>query len=52
MQADETTLKVIGEAKTTCYMWLHCCGTYSPQDYPASWGKKTAEKKEGYDAFG
>jgi len=27
IQADETTLKVIGEAKTTCYMWLYCCGT-------------------------
>ncbi|MBL4631350.1 MAG: IS66 family transposase [Paraglaciecola sp.] len=30
IQADETTLKVIGEAKTTCYMWLHCCGTDTP----------------------
>jgi|TARA_R110000868_G_scaffold136847_2_gene349964 hypothetical protein len=30
IQADETTLKVIGEAKTTCYMWLYCCGTDSP----------------------
>jgi len=32
IQADETTLKVIGEAKTTCYMWLYCCGTDSPSD--------------------
>jgi transposase len=31
IQADETTLKVIGEAKTTCYMWLYCSGTDSPQ---------------------
>jgi len=31
IQADETTLKVIGEAKTTCYMWLYCCGSDSPQ---------------------
>ena len=32
IQADETTLKVIGEAKSTCYMWLYCCGTDSPND--------------------
>ena len=32
IQADETTLKVIGEDKTTCYMWLYCCGTDSPND--------------------
>jgi transposase len=32
IQADETTLKVIGEAKKTCYMWLYCCGTDSPND--------------------
>ena len=30
IQADETTLKVIGETKTTCYMWLYCCGADSP----------------------
>jgi len=35
IQADETTLKVIGEAKTTCYMWLYCCGTDSPQTKPS-----------------
>jgi transposase len=34
LQADETTLKVIGEAKSTCYMWLYCCGTDSPSDGP------------------
>ena len=32
IQADETTLKVIAEAKKTCYMWLYCCGTDSPND--------------------
>jgi transposase len=32
IQADETTLKVIGEDKTTCYMWLYCCGTDSPNN--------------------
>jgi transposase len=31
IQADETTLKVLGETKTTCYMWLYCCGSDSPQ---------------------
>ena len=30
IQADETPLKVIKEEKTTCYMWLYCCGTDSP----------------------
>jgi transposase len=34
IQADETTLKVIGEAKTTCYMWLYCSGTDSPRTNP------------------
>jgi transposase len=29
IQADETPLKVIKEDKTTCYMWLYCCGTDS-----------------------
>jgi hypothetical protein len=32
IQADETTLKGIGEDKTTCYMWLYCCGTDSPNN--------------------
>lgn len=31
IQADETTLKVVKEDKSTCYMWLYCCGTDSPQ---------------------
>lgn len=30
IQADETTLKVIGEDKHQCYMWLYCTGTDSP----------------------
>lgn len=30
IMADETTLKVIGEDKSTCYMWLYCSGTDSP----------------------
>ena len=29
IQADETTLKVIKEDKSTCYMWLYCSGTDS-----------------------
>lgn len=34
IQADETTLKVINEDKSTCYMWLYCTGTDSPGDSP------------------
>jgi len=34
IQADETTLKVINEDKSTCYMWLYCTGTDSPSDNP------------------
>lgn len=34
IQADETTLKVLGEAKTTCYMWLYCSGTDAPNGAP------------------
>ena len=30
IQADETTLKVIHEDKATCYMWVYCTGTDSP----------------------
>lgn len=26
IMADETTLKVVNEAKSTCYMWLYCTG--------------------------
>lgn len=29
--ADETTLKVVKEDKTKCYMWLYCTGTDSPE---------------------
>jgi transposase len=32
IQADETTLKVVKEEKNTCYMWLYCCGTDSPNN--------------------
>lgn len=39
IQADETPLKVIKEDKTTCYMWLYCCGTDSPKsDLPSAEG--------------
>lgn len=31
IQADETTLKVVKEDKSTCYMWLYCCGADSPE---------------------
>lgn len=30
VQADETTLKVIREDKTKCYMWVYCSGLDSP----------------------
>lgn len=30
IQADETTLKVVNEEKSTCYMWLYCTGADSP----------------------
>lgn len=30
IQADETTLKVVNEDKSTCYMWLYCSGADSP----------------------
>jgi transposase len=32
IQADETRLKVVKEEKNTCYMWLYCCGTDSPNN--------------------
>ncbi len=32
IQADETTLKVIHEDKTKCYMWVYCSGIDSPSD--------------------
>ena len=34
IQADETTLKVINEDKSSCYMWLYCTGTDSPNENP------------------
>jgi transposase len=34
IQADETTLKVINEDKSTCYMWLYCTGTDLPNENP------------------
>lgn len=30
IQADETTLNVIKEARTSCYMWLYCTGKDGP----------------------
>ena len=30
IQADETTLNVLKEEKSTCYMWLYCTGADSP----------------------
>lgn len=32
IQADETTLNVLSEDKTKCYMWVYCSGTDSPSD--------------------
>ena len=32
VQADETTLKVIKEDKSKCYMWVYCTGTDSPDE--------------------
>ena len=32
--ADETTLNVINEHKSTCYMWLYCTGADPPNDSP------------------
>jgi len=32
IQADESTLKVINEDKTKCYMWVYCSGIDSPSD--------------------
>lgn len=32
IQADETTLKVIHEDKSKCYMWVYCSGADSPGD--------------------
>lgn len=32
VQADETTLNVLGEEKSTCYMWLYCTGSDAPSE--------------------
>ena len=32
VQADETTLKVIHEDKSKCYMWVYCSGSDSPNE--------------------
>ena len=34
IQADETTLQVINDDKSTCYMWLYCTGTDAPNESP------------------
>jgi transposase len=34
IQADETSLNVLHEDKTTCYMWVYCTGSDSPPDQP------------------
>jgi transposase len=62
IQADETTLKVIGEAKSTCYMWLYCCGKDLPSDSPipnivlydyqnSRRGQCAADFLEGYSGY-
>ena len=32
IHADETTLKVINEDRSKCYMWVYCSGTDAPGD--------------------
>ncbi|MDX1474835.1 MAG: IS66 family transposase [Reinekea sp.] len=34
IQADETTLNVLSDDKSKCYMWLYCTGGDSPTDSP------------------
>lgn len=63
IHADETTLKVISEGKSKCYMWVYCSGTDSPEqnspvrnivlyDYNASRAHSiVAEYLEGYDGY-
>jgi transposase len=34
IHADETPLKVINEDKVTCYMWVYCTGSDSPDTLP------------------
>tara|TARA_B110000211_G_C14062793_1_gene546357 strand:+ start:517 stop:2094 length:1578 start_codon:yes stop_codon:yes gene_type:complete len=33
IQADETTLNVIKEARSTCYMWVYCTGKEAPDKH-------------------
>lgn len=63
IQADETTLKVIKEDKSTCYMWLYCSGADSPKpnnplpnivlyDYqPSRSGKCAGEFLNGFRGY-
>ncbi len=62
VQADETTLKVIQEDKTKCYMWVYCSGTDSPQyndiknvvlyDYqPSRAGSCAVNYLEGFNGY-
>ena len=63
INADETTLQVIHEDKTKCYMWVYCTGTDSPNpdsdipnivlyDYQASHaGQCAVDFLEGYDGY-
>jgi len=64
VQADETTLKVIHEDKSKCYMWIYCSGTDSPcdnqndiknivlYDYHASRaGSCAVDYLEGFDGY-
>ena len=63
IQADETTLKVVNEEKSTCFMWLYCSGTDSPvpdsplpnivlYDYQRSRsGQCAAQFLEGYQGY-
>lgn len=63
IQADETSLNVLKEDKSTCYMWLYCCGFDTPQentelknivlyDYQASrQGKWPQNYLQGYNGY-
>ena len=62
VQADETTLKVIREDKTKCYMWVYCSGIDSPvendiknivlYDYQASRaGSCAVDYLKGFDGY-
>ncbi|WP_026377284.1 IS66 family transposase [Aestuariibacter salexigens] len=62
IQADETTVNVIKEDKTQCYMWVYCTGTDSPTtspipnivlyDYqPGRSGQCAVDFLKGYDGY-